>query len=165
MNRFFAKAALATVALTLLGVAQTWAAGPRGQSSSHHGSISGSHGDRHSFRASTRFDYRSHGFRSLSWSHYRWSNYYHCYCYYTPKFGWCFYEPTYSYYVPISYFSEVYPQSAPVVSPTPSVIQQTTVVTVPPTAAPELPTPPSTPVVPTAPTAVQKTQVGEPSSK
>ena len=95
--------------------------------SSQHGSMSGRRGEsEHSFKANERFDYRKHGYQSLSWSRSRWSSSYHCYCYYAPSYGWCFYEPTYSCYLPVSYYPEVYPQAAPTVSTTPSVIQQQT---------------------------------------
>lgn len=150
MKRFFVAAAL--VAGLTLFVGQTWAGG----SSSHHES-------EHSFRANERFDYHRHGFKSFSYSHYRWSNDYHRYIYWAPSYGWCFYEPTYSYYVPVSYYHEVYssaPTVAPTVIPTPPVVQQTTVVTAPPSASVPVPPPPPPPPVVPGPTAVQKTNVG-----
>jgi hypothetical protein len=168
MKRFLMIATIAAVGLTLLAAAQTRAAGPSGQGSGYPTrGFSGHHGMYgHRFKASERFDYRRYGFRSLSWRHYRWSSYYHGYCYWAPRYGWCFYEPTYSCYLPVSYFSEVYPEAAtavaPVVSPAPSVVQQTTVVATPPAPVADLPAPPPTPaVVPApAPVAVQKTKVG-----
>ncbi len=101
-----------------------------------------------------------------------WSSRYNSYCYWAPNYGWCFYEPSYSCYLPVSYYPEVYPQaslaaapvspSIPLVSPSPSVVQQTSVV-VAGSALPaaDLPAPPlvAPPIAP-APTAVQQTKVG-----
>jgi hypothetical protein len=116
------------------------------------------------FKASERFNYGKHGFKAFSWTHRRWSSQYHCYCYWAPSFGWCFFEPIHACYVPLTYFREVYPETvttvAPVVAPTPSVIQQTTVVTAPPAPVREVPPPAPAPAVVPAPTAVQKTNVG-----
>src|SRR5207253_10927577 len=132
--------------------------------SSRHGWRAGRRGEsEHSFKVNERVDYRRPGFKSVSWSHRRWSSYYRSYVYWAPSYGWYFYEPTYSCYLPVSRYSEVYPEAvavAPAVSPTPTVIQQTTVVTVPPGPAAELPTPPLAPEVLPAPIAVQKTKVG-----
>ncbi len=171
MKRFLMTVAVAAVALATLAVQQTRAQGhsERGpehfsSGSSHHGSMSD-----HQFRASRRFDYGRHGYRSLSWTHSYWSNYYRCNCYWAPTYGWCFYEPSYSCYVPVSRYFEVYPEavsvgSAPVIPP-PTAIQQTTVVVGSPTqaAVPVVPpAPAAVPVVPPAPapTAVQQTKVG-----
>jgi hypothetical protein len=60
-------------------------------------------------------------------------------------------------------YPEAFPTVAPVVSPTPSVVQQTTVVNVPgtpPAPTVDVPTAPPAPVAVPAPTAVQKTKVG-----
>jgi hypothetical protein len=86
------------------------------------------------YTASKHFDFGKHGYKSLYWNRYCWSSYYHCYCYWAPYYrSWCFYEPTYSCYVPVSYYSSVYPDSyqptltTPTVTSTPPVVQQTTV--------------------------------------
>ncbi len=166
MKRFITNVTVATVGLALFAI-PAFAGRPSGhdsgRSSGHDSGRSGSsnsmHRDfNHSFRANEHFDYRKHGFKSIDWTHYRWSDFYRCYCYYCPRFGWCFYEPTYSCYLPVTYYSQVYPQSAPVAPSSPSVIQQTTVVNVQPSGVPDLPTPPLSAPVP-APTAVQKTNV------
>jgi hypothetical protein len=167
MKRFFVTPTLAAVALSLFVVAQTWAGGPSGNGSSrqggepsHHGSMSGRSESGHSFRASERFDYHSYGYRSYSWTHSRWSNDYRCYIYWAPRYGWCFYEPTYTCYVPVTYYGQVYPQSAPIVAPSAPVIQQqTTVVTAPSAPTTSLPVPPPGPSVQPPPVAVQKTKV------
>ena len=190
MNRFLMTVAVAAVGLTTLAAAQTRAEGRSGRGSDHsfggesrHESMGG-----RQFRASRRFDYGRHGYRSLSWTHSYWSSYYGCYCYWAPSYGWCFYEPSYSCYLPVSYYFEVYPEvvsagPAPVI-PAPTTIQQTTVVVAPPASGgrarpaagvsrpdggpadqrgdgvgPPADLPPAPPVV-SAPTAVQKTKVG-----
>jgi hypothetical protein len=161
MKKFLLNVTVIAVGLTLLSVVPIWAAEPSRHDSGRGGSMSGSHREfDHSYRPSERFDYRQHGFRSFSYTHYGWSDHYRCYCYYSPSYGWCFYVPTYSYYLPISYYSQVYPQSVPVVKEAPSVIQQTTVVATPSAPVPGLPTPPPVPPVAPGPTAVQKTNVG-----
>jgi hypothetical protein len=159
MKKFLLNVTVSTVGLTLLAVAPIWAAEPSRHESNRGGS-SGTHREfSHSYRANERFDFREHGFRTFSYTHYHWSDFYRCYCYYAPRYGWCFYEPTYGYYLPITYYSQVYPESVPVVKQSPSVIQQTTVVTSPTAPVPNLPTPPPGPPVAPAPTAVQKTNV------
>jgi hypothetical protein len=160
MKRFFMTAIVAAVGLSMLSATSTWAAGTR-----HSGSMSGHRGEfGHHFRANGQFNYGRYGFRSLAWTRYGWSNYYHCNCYWAPSYGWCFYEPSYACYLPISYYRQVYPQTfataAPVVTTTPSVIQQTTVVTVPPAPVGGLPSLPTAPGVVPAPAAVQNTNVG-----
>ncbi|HEV8060345.1 MAG TPA: hypothetical protein VGP68_10755 [Gemmataceae bacterium] len=179
MNRVLLATTIAALGLTLLATAQIQANGPQGNGSghptvgsNHQGAMSGRRGEAgRSFKANERFDYRRHGFRSLSWTRYGWSDRYHHYLYWEPRYGWCFYEPTYTSYLPIAYYPEVYPQSTltaapevipgPVVSTVPSVIQQTTVALAAPVApAVDLPTPPLAPRVPPAPGAVQQTKVG-----
>ena len=160
MNRFLMTVAVAVVGLTTLAVAQTRAEGHSGRESgrsyggeSRHESRSG-----YQYHASRRFDYGRHGYRSFSWTHSYFSSYYGCSCYWAPSYGWCFYEPSYSCYVPVSYYSEVYPEVVPSgpapVIPAPTTIQQTTVVVAPsaPAIVPDLPPAP-------APTAVQQTKV------
>jgi hypothetical protein len=114
------------------------------------------------YTPSKHFDFGKHGYRSLYWNHYCWSKYYNCYCYWAPSYRcWCFYEPTYSCYVPVSYYSSVYPESyqptlaAPVVTSTPSVLQQTTVYVS--SAAPVGDAPPAPPGPPAPPPAQQTT--------
>ena len=147
MNRFLMTVAVAVVGLTTLAAAQTRAEGHSGRGSGHsssdesrHESMSG-----RQFHASRRFDYDKHGYRSLSWTHSYWSSYYGRYCYWAPSYGWCFYEPSYSCYLPVSCYSEVYPEAvaagpAPAI-PSPTTIQQTTVV-VAPSAPTDVPVPP-----------------------
>ena len=145
MNRLL-MTTFAALGLAFFAANQTRAGGPSGNGSghqsggsNHQGAMSGRQGERgHSFRANERFDFGRHGFRSLSWSRYGWSDRYHSYLYWAPNYGWCFYEPTYSYYLPVAYYPEVYPQAsltaAPEVIPSPvlttasPVIQRTTVV-------------------------------------
>jgi hypothetical protein len=163
MKRFFITATLVAVGLTLLAN-QTWAGGNSGNGSGRPSNGSNHRESEHSFRTNERFDFNRHGFKSFSWSHYRWSNDYHRYIYWGSSYGWCFYEPSYGYYVPVSHYSEVYP-TAPTVAPTsipaPPVVQQTTVVTAPTGSSGVLPPPPPPAEVgPPAPTAVQKTNVG-----
>jgi hypothetical protein len=157
MKRFFVTAMVTAVAVTLLAVSQTQAAG-HSSSGSNHSSM-GNH--RSHYKPSERFHYDRHGYKSLSWSRYYWNSHYRCYCYWAPSYGWCFYEPTYSCYVPVTYFRQVYPEAPATVAPTvtPPVVQQTTVVNVP-SVAPALPTPPPAPtaVVPAGP--IQQTKVG-----
>jgi hypothetical protein len=170
MKRFLMTAMVAALGLSVLNVTSTWAAGQTREGTgktttgpSHFGATSGHRGEfSHSFRASERFNYGRYGFKGLSWSHYCWSSYYRCYFYWAPSYGWCFYEPSHACYLPFSYYREVYPETAPVVTTTPSVVQQTTVVTVPPAPAVDLPSPPPPPPAPVAPApvAVQKTKVG-----
>jgi hypothetical protein len=165
MKRFFLTTTVATVGLALCLVAQTRAGSHPGNgsghpsgSANHTSSMSDRHGEHgHTFRANERFDYRRHGFKSLSWTRYGWSNFYRCYCYWAPRYGWCFYEPSYASYLPVSFYHDVYPEAAPIVSPvvssTPAVIQQTTVVTAPPVPAADVPPPPPAPPITPAPTA------------
>ncbi len=179
MNRLLLSTTIAALGLTLFVTTQIQANGPQGNGSghptagsNHQGTMSGRRGEfGHSFKANERFDYRRHGFRSLSWTRYGWSDRYHNYLYWAPGYGWCFYEPTYTSYLPITYYPEVYPEArftaapeaipGPVVSAAPSVIQQTTVALAAPVApAVDLPTPPLAPQVASAPIAVQKTKVG-----
>jgi hypothetical protein len=172
MNRFFLSVAVAALGLITFAVSQTQAEGHfgRGSSRSHDEGRYESRRE-HEFRADRRFEYSRHGYRSFSWTHRRWSDYYRCYFYWSPSYGWCFYEPSFSYYVPVSHYFEVYPEAvrtepAPVFPP-PTAIQQTTVIvgsgtpaTVPvPPRSDELLPPPS--VVP-SPTAVQQTKVVAP---
>jgi hypothetical protein len=164
MTRSFTATVLTTLGAVLILGGQSWANG-RGShhsASGHQSSMKSYSKPGHSFKASKGFDYGKYGFRQQSWTHYRWSNYYRCFCYWAPRYGWCFYEPTYCCYLPISYYCEVYPQCAPVttaVSTAPPVIQQTTVVATTAAPVPDLPTPQGQPTL-AAPTAVQKTQVG-----
>jgi hypothetical protein len=160
MNRFFLSVAVAALGLITLAVSQTQADEHFGRGSSRSHGDEGRYESRreHEFRGDRRFDYGRHGYQSFSWSHRRWSDYYRCYCYYSPSYGWCFYEPTFSYYVPVSHYFEVYPQAdrtepAPVFPP-PTAIQQTTVIV-------GSNTPATVPIVPSAPipTAVQQTKV------
>ena len=163
MNRFLMTVAVAVVGLTTLAVAQTRAEGHSGRGSgrsssgeSRHESMSG-----RQFHASRRFDYGKYGYRSLSWTHSYFSGYYGCSCYWAPSYGWCFYEPSCSCYLPVSYYFQVYPEvvppgPAPVIPP-PTTIQQTTVV-VGPSAPADVPVLPPAP----APTAVQQTNVAMP---
>ncbi len=187
MKRFFLSAGVAALSLALVAVAQSRADGRSGGSShqskgpSHTGSRHDDHHRSpvhfdhkfherwsHNFRANSRFGFGKYGYRSLYYSHYRWSNDYRCYLYWAPYCRcWFFYEPTYSYYVPVSYYREVYPEAAPAVATavtptTPVVQQQTTVVVTPPsTVAPPPDAPPPGPIPPLAPapTNVQKTTV------
>jgi hypothetical protein len=160
MNRFLLSVAVAALGLTSLAVSQSQAEGHFGRGSSHSSGSDGRYESRreHEFRADRRFEYSRHGFQSFSWTHRRWSDYYRCYCYWSPSYGWCFYEPSFSYYVPVSHYFEVYPEAvrtepAPVFPP-PTAIQQTTVVVGSGTPA-TVPVPPR----PLAPTAVQQTKV------
>jgi hypothetical protein len=157
MFRLFCTAAVA--ALGLATFVASAAAGEHGRSESQHYGFGRyrSYGG-HEFRPSNRFDYGRYGYRSFSWTHSRWSDYYHCYCYWAPGYGWCFYEPHYSYYLPVSSYFDVYPEvtrtgPAPVLAP-PTAIQQTSVVV----GAPTLPSVPVPPVAP-VPTTVQQTKV------
>jgi hypothetical protein len=176
MLRFLMSASVAVVGLALLTVSPAPAASSGGhshkgvaRSQQRHG-----HGSGHHFKANRRFAYGKYGFRSLSWSRYRWSKDYGCYVYWAPRLrSWCFYEPTFRYYVPVSNYREVYPEApaveaAPVIK-TPSVVQQTTVVvTLPPAVAPVAPPapvlegPPEAPIAPAAPApkVIQNTKVG-----
>jgi hypothetical protein len=179
MTRFLLSAAVAAVGLALLAAPETRADQPpghgRGYSTGRHYRGHGHYHYRasyrgHGFRASHRFHYHRYGYRSLRWTRSFWSSQYRCYCYWAPQYRcWFFYEPTYSYYVPVTYYREVYAEAPPVtapVFPSPSVVQQTTVV-VPPSAPVAEPVPPGPvagpgPVAPVAPApvAVQKTRVG-----
>lgn len=179
MKRSLFTTTFAALGLTLIAAAQTQAAGPPGHGSGHrsastihHSTMNGRHGEfNHSFRANGRFDYGRHGFRSLSWTKYGWSNRYRTYCYWAPSYGWCFYEPSYSCYLPVSYYPEVYPQAsfgvapavspAPVLTTAPSVVQQTSVVLAGPAVPPvEGPGPVVAPPIGPAPGVVQQTKVG-----
>jgi hypothetical protein len=169
VKRFVLTVALASLAFAPLSVAQAQGGKPSRGGSGHSGPMSDRHAptnDRHKeYKPSDKFGYGKHGYKSYSWTHSHWSEYYHRYCYYAPSYGWCFYEPTYSCYVPVSRFFEVYPEAGPSyaapVSPAPAVTQQTTVVAAPaaPVAAPVAP--PAIPVIP-PPGAVQNTKVGAP---
>jgi hypothetical protein len=172
MKRFLMIATLAAVGLTQFAATQASAGGGFSHGRSYYGSHNEYRG--HHFRASERFGYSRYGFRSFSYTHYRWSDTYRCYFYYAPSYGWCFYEPSYNFYVPITYFNQVYPESVsvitPTVIPTPTVVQQqqTTVVNVQnergPSVPVAVPAPVPTPVpgpsaVPPPPVAQQKTNV------
>lgn len=168
MNRFLLIKAFAILTAALLGTqAQADGHGSKGMGGPGHGSMNSQHGSmnsqhgsmnsqhgtfNHSFKASGRFDYGRHGFKSLSWTKYGWSNRYNSYCYWAPNYGWCFYEPTYSCYLPVSYYQEVYPQA--VLTAAPTVVQQTDVIL----SAPPVPVNVPEPVVP-APNVVQQTKV------
>jgi hypothetical protein len=158
MKRLFLTATLAALGLTLLAVGQTQA-GDKG-SRGHRSEMSGRH-DGHHFRASSRFGYDRFGYKSFRWTHSYWNSYYRCYTYWAPSYGWCFYEPTYAVYVPVTRFYEVYPEATH--TSTPSVVQQTTVVNVPSGGPAVTPAPvpaPGPEVGPPAPAAVQQTKVG-----
>jgi hypothetical protein len=177
MKRFLFTTTFAALGVTLIA-AQSQAAGNPGSGSGRSSggfshTLSGRSGEfNHSFRASRHFDYGRFGYKSLHWTRYGWSSRYNSYCYWAPRYGWCFYEPTYSCYLPISYFPEVYPQAGftttpvastlPVVSPSSSVVQQTSVVVGgPAVATADVPAPPlAAPTITPAPTAVQQTKVG-----
>jgi hypothetical protein len=166
------KRFLLTVALTALGLAPLSVAHAQGTRQPAHTSGSGhtapTAGRHKDYKPSEKFGYDKHGHKSYSWSHSHWSEYYHRYCYWAPSYGWCFYEPTYSCYVPVSRFFEVYPEAgtafAAPVSPAPTVNQQTTVVATPlaPAAAPAPPEPPAIPIIPPPAGNVQNTKVGAP---
>ena len=137
MNRFLMTVAVAAVGLATLAVAETRAEGRTDRESGHSYRGESRHESRsgHQYHASRRFDYGRHGYRSFSWTHSYFSSYYGCSCYWAPSYGWCFYEPSYSCYVPVSYYFQVYPEfvsagPAPVIPP-PTTIQQTTVVVAP----------------------------------
>ena len=174
MTRLMLTVGVAAMGLALLVVPQTRADGHRGGSYGGYRYGSGHHFDyrfpSHGYHASHRFGYERYGYRSLSYSSYRWSYDHRCFIYWAPSYRcWFFYEPSYSYYVPVTYYRQVYteaPASVAVVPPAPSVVQQTTVV-VPPTtpvgpSAPVAEEAPPAPVapVPPPPTAVQNTKVG-----
>jgi hypothetical protein len=158
MKRFILSAAIAAMVLTGLAFSGAKAGGSSNSGSHHSGR---SHRE---FKPSERFNYDRHGRRSFSWSRYRWSDYYRGYCYWAPNYGWYFYEPSHCCYLPLSCYSEVYPESvstAPAVLRTsPTVAQQTTVVTVAPAPAIGQPEPPPIPPVAPPATAVQQTKVG-----
>jgi len=195
MMRFMFSVTVAAVGLALLAVPETRAESPSGAGSGHvsYGHMDPSRGEyrhgpghfdyRFPNHPSQRFGYDRHGFRSLYWSNYRWSRDYRCYVYWAPSYrSWFFYEPTYSYYVPTTYFSQVYPtftRSVPTVTPTSPVIQQTSVIVGGPSApgGPIVPVGPGGPVgpvaggpvadagpgpiaPPTAPVAIQNTKAG-----
>lgn len=153
MNRFIFTKAFAILTVAMLGVqAQADGHGNKGMGPGR-GSMNSQHGNfTHSFKANGRFDYGRHGFRSLSWTKYGWSNRFNSYCYWAPNYGWCFYEPTYSCYLPISYYPEVYPQA--VLTTAPAVVQQTEVVL----STPPVPVTTAAPIAP-APAIVQQTKV------
>ena len=180
MNRSTCATTIAALGLTMFaashesrptdtpGMARATSKGPAIDkarvTSGHRGEVG------HSFRANGRFEYGRHGFRSLSWTRYGWSDRYHTYCYWEPRFGWCFYEPTYASYVPISYFQEVYPEAVLTTAPAvpvrefvreaPAVVQQTSVIVGPPAGpAVGLPIPPLAPPVAPAPAVLQQTKV------
>jgi hypothetical protein len=171
---------VAAMGLALLVVPQTRADGHRGGSYGGYRYGSGHHFDyrfpSHGYHASHRFGYDRFGYRSLSYSSYRWSYDHRCYIYWAPSYRcWFFYEPTYSYYVPVTYYRQVYPEfTAPVatVPPPSSAIQQTSVIVTPsapvgvvgtapgPVGPPAgIATPTPIPPVATAPAAVQNTKV------
>jgi hypothetical protein len=175
MKCLILSTSVAAVLLTLVSVPETWAAGrPDGTPGTTHMGPSSRefhHAPHHfdyrfPYRPSHWFGYDQFGFRSLYWTTHRWSSEYRCYLYWAPSYrSWFFYEPTYSYYVPASRHSEVYPQYSPpvaAVTPTPPVVQQTTVV-VPPTApvgpVADTALPSVAPVTPVA-AAIQNTKVG-----
>jgi hypothetical protein len=115
------------------------------------------------YKPSDKFGYGKHGRKSYQWTHSHWSEYYHRYCYWSPSYGWYFYEPVHEYYLPVSSFFEVYPEAAPTFAAavTPNVTQQTTVVTAPAAVAPvAAPEPPPIPRLTPPATAVQQTKVG-----
>lgn len=134
MKRFLMTVASAVVGLATLAVAQTRAEGHHGRGSEHSGYGASDSGSRsaHSYRPSQRFDYGRYGYRSVSWTHSTWSSYYGCSCYWVPSYGWCFYEPSYTYFMPVSRYFEVYPEAVRVgavpVIPAPTTIQQTSVI-------------------------------------
>jgi hypothetical protein len=163
VKRFFLAASAAALGFAMLSFSQAQADGPSRGSHRQSGGSSqaGPMGGHREFKPSERFGYDRHGFKSYSWTHKRWSDYYYRYCYYAPSYGWCFYEPIHSCYLPISYYGEVYPESVPTLnsySSAPTIQQQTTVVNVPSGPGVSLPEPPPIPRV--APAAVQKTNVG-----
>ncbi len=172
MMRFILSVSVAAMGLALLAPemrAESRSGGSGPRYSGHMGGGDYRHGSGHfdyrfPYRPYHGFGYERYGYRSLSYSHYRWNNDYRCYVYWAPFYRcWFFYEPTYSYYVPVSYYRQVYPESGPVVTPPPSVIQQTTVVAAPiPPLAPVADAGPTAPIPPVAaaPTAVQNTKVG-----
>jgi hypothetical protein len=177
MMRFILSASIAAMGLAFLATseAEAWAEGRSGGGSGYSGHMGSRGGDyrhgsshfdyRFPYRPSHGFGYERYGYRSLYYSHYHWSSDYRCYVYWAPYYRcWCFYEPTYSYYVPVSYYRQVYPEASVVTAP-PSVVQQTTVVagTTPP-LAPVADAGPAAPIPPVAaaPVAVQKTKVGTP---
>jgi hypothetical protein len=153
--------AVAVAGLVFLSVPGARAEPPSHSGSGHHVPTADRHRD---YKPSDKFGYDKHGYKSYSWTHSHWSDYYHRYCYYAPTYGWCFYEPTYSCYVPVSKYYDVYPDaaraySAPVAS-SPNVTQQTTVVTAPAAPAVRPTEPPPIPVIAPRPAAVQNTNVG-----
>jgi hypothetical protein len=157
-----------TTALVALGMAPLSLAQAHGDKQPTHSGHSAPTAERHrEYKPSEKFAYNKHGRKNFSWSHSHWSEYYHRYCYWASNYGWCFYEPTYACYVPVSNFFEVYPDAAasyapPVARPTGNITQQqTTVVTAPAAAAAPapLPEPPSIAII-APPTAVQQTKVG-----
>jgi hypothetical protein len=153
MKRFLLTAAVFAASLTVASIAQ---ANGGHNGSGHHGS-SGSHRE---YKPSERFGYSKYGMKSFSWSHYRWSDYYRRYCYWTPSYGWYFYEPIHACYLPVSCYREVYPDAPTFSASVPTVNQQTTVVNVPAGPALRASGPPPIPTVATAPAAVQQTKVG-----
>ena len=178
MNRSTLATGIAALGLTLFAVAGVRADGHNNHGSGHQqgsgnrqGVTSGHRGEeRHSFRANGRFEYGRHGFKSLGWTRYGWSDRYRTYCYWEPRYGWCFYEPTYASYVPIGYFQEVYPEAVLTTAPAvpvreivregPTVIQKTSVVVGAPAGpAVGLPIPPLAPPVAPAPGVLQQTRV------
>jgi hypothetical protein len=158
MNRFLFIKTFAMVAV-MVAAAQSQADGHggRGVGGPGHGSMHSWHDSfSHSFKPSGHFNYGKYGYRSFPWTKYGWSSRFNSYCYWAPNYGWCFYEPTYSCYLPISYYQEVYPQAVLTAAPTvgPAVIQQTDVVL----AGPPAPVNVPVPVAP-APAVVQQTKV------
>jgi hypothetical protein len=161
MKRFLLVAAIVVAALLVLSAPHARAE-PAARGNSGRNTPTA---ERHrEYKASENFGYSKHGHKTISWTHSHWSDYYHRYCYWAPNHGWCFYEPTYSCYLPVSSFFEVYPEAvrayAPPVSPASTVTQQTTVVTAPSTPAAARPEPPPIPIVAPPPAAVQNTKVG-----
>jgi hypothetical protein len=157
MKRFLLTAAVIAATLTASSAAQAGREGSRGGSGHHE--WSGSHRE---YRPSERFGYSKYGMKSFSYSHYRWSEYYHRYCYWAPSYGWYFYEPIHACYLPVSYYSQVYPEAVPSLSASvPTVNQQTTVVNVPSGPGVRVAEPPPIPAVSAPPAAaVQQTKVG-----
>jgi hypothetical protein len=178
MNRSTLATTIAAFGLTMFATAQIQADGHNNNGAAHRtgsgarlGVTSGHRGEvGHSFRANGRFEYGRHGFKSLSWTRYGWSDRYRTYCYWEPRYGWCFYEPTYSCYLPIGYYREVYPQAVLTAAPevpvreivrqSPAVVQQTSVIVGAPAGpAVDLPIPPVGPPVGPNPGALQQTRV------
>jgi hypothetical protein len=157
MKRFLCTVAVVAASLAVASVAQARPEGSRG-GSGHHGS----NGSYREYKPSEHFGYGKYGMKSFSWSHYRWSEYYRRYCYWSPGYGWYFYEPIHACYLPVSYYTQVYPEAAPTLTASaPTVNQQTTVVNIPGGPGVRSAEPPPIPTVAVPPAAaVQQTKVG-----